>query len=265
MAKSKYKHVRRNGRSVFIDTTTGKEVPFGSRPYKSLLARLKALPQHVVDQTKRAATDIGDNIVYSDRLDNKGRLQTRAQARVNTPHKGPGGDPSGSGRGQAQQRTKKPKPGSNPERGAAYRTGKRKTERQIAAEQAAAARRKTNNSSSSSSSSTSRSRSSSKPTPTKPTPTKPAATKPAATKKSKTSTYKAHGSDLHIGRHRTLAEHRAAVAAQKKKNTNKPSSSNSTAKKVSRLAQVLAGKKGLASKKKDRRMSGRLPSNRNTA
>lgn len=30
-------------------------------------------------------------------------------------------------------------------------------------------------------------------------------------------TYKKHGSDLHVGRHRTLAQHRAAVAAQKAK------------------------------------------------
>ena len=223
MAKSKYKHVRRNGRSVFIDTTTGKEVPFGSRPYKNLLARLKSLPQHVVDQSKRAAKDIGDNIVYSDKLDNKGRLQTIAQARVNTPYKGPGGDPSGSGRGQAQQRTKKPKPGSNPERGAAYRTGKRKTERQIAAE-LAAARRKRNNSSSSSSSSTSRSRSRETPPPAPRLPAPPAARSTARSKPkskvSKTHTYKEHGSALHIGRHKTLAEHRAAVAKNKKKKNN---------------------------------------------
>jgi len=68
---------------------------------------------------------------------------------------------------------------------------------------------------------------------------KPAATKPAAKPTAKpkstvsqSSTYKKHGSKLHIGRHKTLAEHRAAVAAQKKK------------------------KKPL--------MSGRLPSNRHT-
>jgi len=36
-------------------------------------------------------------------------------------------------------------------------------------------------------------------------------------KKSATSTYKAHGSDLHVGRHKTLKEHRAAVAERKKK------------------------------------------------
>ena len=47
-----------------------------------------------------------------------------------------------------------PKPGSNPERGKAYETGNRKTERQIAAEQAAARNKP------------------------KPKPTKPAATKP---------------------------------------------------------------------------------------
>lgn len=39
--------------------------------------------------------------------------------------------------------------------------------------------------------------------------------------KSKTSTYDAHGSKLHIGRHKTLKEHRAAVAkAKEEKNKN---------------------------------------------
>ena len=56
----------------------------------------------------------------------------------------------------------------------------------------------------------------SKPTTTKPTTTKPPAAKPPA-KKSAVSTYKKHGSDLHIGRHKTLAQHRAAVAERKKK------------------------------------------------
>ena len=36
-------------------------------------------------------------------------------------------------------------------------------------------------------------------------------------KVSTTHTYKKHGSDLHVGRHKTLAQHRAAVAAQKAK------------------------------------------------
>ncbi len=67
-----------------------------------------------------------------------------------------------------------------------------------------------------------------KPTP-KPKPTsaptytppkgKTTAPKPKA-KKSKAHTYKEHGSDLHIGRYKTLKEHRAAVA--KNKGTNKP-------------------------------------------
>jgi len=250
MAKSKYKHVRRNGRSVFIDTTTGKEVTFGSRPYKSLLARLKALPQHVVDQTKRAAQDIGDNIVYSDRLDNKGRLQTRAQARVNTPPKGPGGDPSGSGRGQAQQRTKPPKPaGRKPNKandklkpGMNPRTNKPYSE-------------SPGKPSSPPASPPTRSSSPSKPS-------KPS--KPARKPQSK---------DMDEN-YRAWAKANPKLALKVKKgqagykainNKPKPSSSNSTAKKVSRLAQVLAGKKGLASKKKDRRMSGRTLSNRNTA
>ena len=45
----------------------------------------------------------------------------------------------------------------------------------------------------------------------------PAAPKTPA-KKSAVHTYKKHGSDLHIGRHKTLKEHRAAVAERKKKN-----------------------------------------------
>jgi hypothetical protein len=55
------------------------------------------------------------------------------------------------------------------------------------------------------------------------TPSTPART-PAApktpAKKSATHTYKKHGSDLHIGRHKTLKEHRAAVAERKKKKPN---------------------------------------------
>lgn len=39
-------------------------------------------------------------------------------------------------------------------------------------------------------------------------------------KKSAVHTYKKHGSDLHIGRHKTLKEHRAAVAERKKKKPN---------------------------------------------
>ena len=48
---------------------------------------------------------------------------------------------------------------------------------------------------------------------------KPAAkpqAKPSTPKKT-ASTYKEHGSKLHVGRYKTLAEHRAAVAARKKK------------------------------------------------
>lgn len=60
-----------------------------------------------------------------------------------------------------------------------------------------------------------------KPAATKPTTTKPPASKPPVSKppakKSTASTYKKHGSDLHIGRHKTLADHRKAVAERKKK------------------------------------------------
>ena len=54
-------------------------------------------------------------------------------------------------------------------------------------------------------------------------PSKPART-PAApktpAKKSAVHTYKKHGTDLQIGRHKTLKEHRAAVAERKKKKNN---------------------------------------------
>ena len=40
---------------------------------------------------------------------------------------------------------------------------------------------------------------------------------PTASRASTASTYKAHGSDLHVGRYRTLKEHRAAVTAAKRK------------------------------------------------
>jgi hypothetical protein len=46
---------------------------------------------------------------------------------------------------------------------------------------------------------------------------KSSAPKKTPAKKSATSTYKAHGSDLHVGRYKTLKEHRAAVAKNKKK------------------------------------------------
>ena len=60
-----------------------------------------------------------------------------------------------------------------------------------------------------------------KPAPRKPPAAKPPAAKPPAAKpKSKVHTYKKHGSDLHIGRHKTLAEHRKAVAERKKKKNN---------------------------------------------
>jgi hypothetical protein len=59
------------------------------------------------------------------------------------------------------------------------------------------------------------------------TPARTPARTPAAPKtppkKSAAHTYKKHGSDLHIGRHKTLKEHRAAVAKSKKK--KKPDSS----------------------------------------
>ena len=69
-----------------------------------------------------------------------------------------------------------------------------------------------------------------KPTTTKPTTTKPPASKPPASKppakKSTVSTYKKHGSDLHIGRHKTLAEHRKAVADRKKKKKTQSNANN---------------------------------------
>ena len=57
---------------------------------------------------------------------------------------------------------------------------------------------------------------------------KPVASKPKPRpvrkpeKPSPISTYKAHGSDLHVGRYKTLAQHRAAVAAQKAQKNKQP-------------------------------------------
>lgn len=49
---------------------------------------------------------------------------------------------------------------------------------------------------------------------------KPKAKPSTSTVKKTASTYKDHGSNLHVGRYKTLAEHRAAVAARKKKQQN---------------------------------------------
>lgn len=56
-----------------------------------------------------------------------------------------------------------------------------------------------------------------------PAPKLPPAPKKATPTKPNASTYKKHKSDLHIGRYKTLKEHRAAVAAAKRK--KKPDSS----------------------------------------
>lgn len=55
-----------------------------------------------------------------------------------------------------------------------------------------------------------------KPSASAPKPTRKPIPKPAE-KKSAAHTYKEHGSNLHVGRYKTLKEHRAAVAARKKK------------------------------------------------
>lgn len=114
------KTIRRNGRNITIDTRTGKEIKPGTLAWKmagQLYTKLKKLPRDMVSQAKFAAKDISDNVIYSDKLDKKGRPQTIAQQRVrketadkNRTFKGPGGNPDGSGQGQAQRRVQKSAP-----------------------------------------------------------------------------------------------------------------------------------------------------------
>lgn len=79
------KTIRRNGRNITIDTSTGKEIKPGTAAWKragQLYTKLKKLPGDMVKQAKFAAKDISDNVIYSDKPDKKGRPQTIAQARV---------------------------------------------------------------------------------------------------------------------------------------------------------------------------------------
>ena len=79
------KTVRRNGRYITIDTKTGKEIKPGtaaSKAAKGLYNRLRSLPNDMVKQAQVAAEDVYNNVIYSDKLDNKGRPQTIAQQRA---------------------------------------------------------------------------------------------------------------------------------------------------------------------------------------
>ena len=186
------KKVRRNGRWVTIDTKTGKEIKPGTNignAARGLASRLRRLPGDMRTQARHARNDLRDNLTYSDKTDKKGRpltpAQVKAQAAKNKPKPFQGPGGNPNGSGQGQARQAPPAPKLPP----------KPTRKPAAAKPTV------------------------KPAP-KPTPT-PSST---PSKKSKTSTYKAHGSDLHIGRHKTLAEHRAAVAKGKTTTTttNKP-------------------------------------------
>jgi len=108
------KTIRRNGRYITIDTKTGKEIKPGTAAWKlagSLYKGAKQLPA----KAKRLVKEAGDTLIYSDKVDSKGRPQTIQQERIrretkNTNRKtaqtspngktgvfkGPGGNPNRS-------------------------------------------------------------------------------------------------------------------------------------------------------------------------
>ena len=71
---AKYKTVKRNGRWVTINTKTGEVVGPGQ-------GRLGDLVRKLAGRAKTEISKFGDNLVYSDKTDDKGRPLTRAQAR----------------------------------------------------------------------------------------------------------------------------------------------------------------------------------------
>jgi hypothetical protein len=89
---AQYKQVRRNGRWIWVDKN-GKEVKLGQGPLGEAGKKLKNL-----------ARQARDMVVYSDKPGPDGKPQTidEERRRSKLVH-GPGGSPSGSGQGQAQQ------------------------------------------------------------------------------------------------------------------------------------------------------------------
>jgi hypothetical protein len=89
---AQYKQVRRNGRWIWVDKN-GKEVKMGQGPLGEAGKKLKNL-----------ARQARDMVVYSDKPGPDGKPQTidEERRRSKLVH-GPGGSPSGSGQGQAQQ------------------------------------------------------------------------------------------------------------------------------------------------------------------
>ena len=89
---AQYKQVRRNGRWIWVDKN-GKEVKPGQGPLGEAGKKLKNL-----------ARQARDMVVYSDKPGPDGKPQTidEERRRSKLVH-GPGGSPSGSGQGQAQQ------------------------------------------------------------------------------------------------------------------------------------------------------------------
>jgi hypothetical protein len=92
---AQYKQVRRNGRWIWVDKN-GKEVKLGQGPLGEAGKKLKNL-----------ARQARDMVVYSDKPGPNGKPQTidEERRRSKLVH-GPGGSPSGSGQGQAQQTSK---------------------------------------------------------------------------------------------------------------------------------------------------------------
>ena len=73
MAKPKYRKIRRNGQWITVDEN-GKEVKVGQGQLGDLLR-----------EGKRKASQFGQNLVYSDKTDDKGRPLTVAQATTVRP------------------------------------------------------------------------------------------------------------------------------------------------------------------------------------
>ena len=84
-----YKTIRRDGRNITIDTATGKEVGVGQGALKPLFDTLglsnlgETLPltlKQTVADIQNLPRDIGRHLIYSDKVDEKGRPLTIAQA-----------------------------------------------------------------------------------------------------------------------------------------------------------------------------------------
>ena len=84
-----YKTIRKDGRNITIDTTTGQEVGVGQGALKPLFDKLglsdlnETLPltlKQMGSDIQNLPGDIGRHLIYSDQVDEKGRPLTNAQA-----------------------------------------------------------------------------------------------------------------------------------------------------------------------------------------